>query len=134
MHWAAQYIGIKFRYGGQTLETGFDCWGLFRYVQKRHFSRQLAEIKLIEYQPQAIENEFNTNPELGNWYQVDEPENGDGVLMSTAKCPKHVGVWISDGETVGILHAVDGYGVIFTSRQNLMRSGWKILNYYRYKK
>jgi uncharacterized protein YijF (DUF1287 family) len=76
---------------------------------------------------------FKTNEEFHNWVEVDSAQDGDAVLLRIAKYPNHVGVWISDGETIGVLHAVENMGVIFSSLQNLDMCGWKISSFYRHK-
>lgn len=133
MHWACGYIGIPWVFGGRDLKTGFDCWGFFRYVQKKHYALSLPEIELSEYNFRVVVDNFNKNSELQNWFTVKVPKDGDAVLLRLAKYPNHVGLWVKDGETVGVLHAVEKSGVIFSSKQNLAKNRWKIVDYYRHK-
>lgn len=134
-HWAEDYIGIHWTFGGQTPDTGFDCWGLFRYIQKTYYGLDLPDIAVNEESLRdsiVAVSEFEAHEERQNWYEVDVPEDGDGVLLRLARYPHHVGVWIDAGEQAGILHAIEA-GVMFNSPASLKSSGWKIAKYYRHK-
>ena len=134
MHWATKYIGIGWKFGGRDIHTdGVDCYGLFRYIQKKHYNIQMSEINITKYNFYNVVKEFKNAVELKSWYEVDTPQDGDAVLLRIAKYPNHVGVWIEDGETVGVLHSVEKTGVMFSSKQNLLKAGWKISRYYRHK-
>jgi hypothetical protein len=71
------------------------------------------------------------HPERQNWHAVETPKEGDVALLRQSRHPIHVGVWL-DVDGGGILHAVQGAGVVFQSLNNLNMTGWKIENYYRH--
>ncbi|OED34611.1 hypothetical protein AB832_07235 [Flavobacteriaceae bacterium (ex Bugula neritina AB1)] len=132
MHWATRYIGIKWIIGGDSITEGFDCWGLFRHVQKEHYNLELPRISLREDNYHLKIKTFLGHEERHNWYKVEEPHCGDAVLMTCANYPSHIGVYIKDIN--GVLHTTNPLGVLFQTKKSLSLSNWKILNYYRHAK
>lgn len=133
MHWAIAYIGLPWVFGGGTVRGGFDCWGLFKHVQETHYNIPVSDIDLENYDYHKIIMEFKSNSEFINWVEVDAPQDGDAIVLKAAKYPSHVGVWLDLDDSCGVLHTVQSSGVIFTSRSNLSRSGWKIAGAYRHR-
>lgn len=132
-NWVDQYIGIPWVFGGRDME-GFDCWGLFRHVQKEHFNVEVADVDLEQYQQKEIIKEFAGNKEASQWKAVKKPKHGCGVMMSLAKWPNHVGIWIEDSEGEAyVLHSVEGMGVICTACNLLGMTGYKVKGYYEHK-
>lgn len=132
MHWATDYIGIPWEFGGRD-PKGLDCYGLFRYVQEKHYGLELIEIEISEYNSHNVIKEFDSSLEFESWVEVDTPKDGDAVLLRMSKYPNHVGIWIEDGETTGVLHTVEKTGAMFSNRQNLEKAGWKVARFYRHK-
>ncbi|HAF00379.1 MAG TPA: hypothetical protein DCG63_03705 [Methylophilaceae bacterium] len=129
MHWAFDYLGKPW-VSGQHGPDAFDCWGLVRDVQKRHYNRELSEISIDADNTRAVVCAFTTHDERNFWQQITEPQDGDCLLLSQSKEPTHVGVWLNvDGG--GLLHAVKGAGVVFSSTANLRLMGYHILGAYR---
>ncbi len=129
-HWAIDYIGVPWRYGAQGPDA-FDCWNFVREVQRKQFG---VHVPIIMYADQReVSNHLQQNPELNNWLQVDSPVEGDIVMMARAKIPAHVGVWVKANASEGVLHCVQGIGVVFTSMGMVRSSGWGSLKYYRRK-
>ena len=131
-HWATELIGLPYSSGGSDLYTGFDCWGLFRYVQKHHFNRDLPPVNVDTSDVLAVAREFRDNEQRSCWALRYLPMDGDAVLMAHARYPSHVGVWL-DIDGGGVLHAVKGMGVIYSNLSALKLSGWGRIEYYRYK-
>lgn len=130
IHWAEQYVGTPWVKGGNDLD-GFDCWGFVRYVQKKHFGILVPIIDVDAHNIRAVMKAFKTNPELKKWERIDKPVDGSAVLLSQATNPSHVGVWINvDGG--GLLHCVQGMGVIFSTLRNLQNAGWSNIRYYEH--
>lgn len=130
--WVNQYIGIPWIFGGRTKE-GFDCWGLFKYVQDKHFGIEVIEVDLESYKRKEIIKEFSDNEEFSNWKHVKRPSHGGAVLMSFNKWPNHIGIWIED--SVGnayVLHCVEKMGVICTPCNSLGMTGYKVRGYYEH--
>lgn len=118
-------IGRPYRLGAAGPDE-FDCWGLVR-----HYYRALRGIALPVVDAErtlAIARAFNGDPERANWLEVERPAEGDAVLMGQAKRAHHVGLWLGGG----VLHAVDGAGVIYTKAAMLRLGGWNVIGYYRH--
>lgn len=128
MHWAMNYLGKPWVSGKQGPDA-FDCWGLVRYVQRWHYNRELSEIHVDADNVRAVVKEFTSHNERQNWQAVDAPQDGDCLLLSQSKEPTHVGVWL-DVDGGGLLHAVKGTGVVFSSRANIKLMGYNILGAY----
>lgn len=127
-HWATSLIGKPWK-AGQVGPDAFDCWGLVQYVQREHYGRVLPTIAPQNYSVLATAREFANNPERARWQAVVRPQDGDVALLAHAKYPSHVGVWLNvDGG--GLLHCVEGQGVIFQPPQVLRMHGWGKITYY----
>lgn len=128
MHWAMDYLGKPWVNGAQGPDA-FDCWGLVRYVQKLHYGRALSAIHVDADNVRAVVKEFTENNERSRWHGVDIPQDGDCLLLSQSKEPTHIGIWINvDGG--GLLHAVKGAGVVFTTPANIKNMGYHVLGVY----
>ena len=79
-------VGTPYRYGGNTLESGFDCSGLIAYVYRSNAGvappRTVAQLSRFG-QPVAT-NEIRT---------------GDLVLFGGAR-PTHAGIYVGNGRFV----------------------------------
>ena len=129
MHWAEELIGRPYRTGGQGPDA-FDCWGLVRWVIAQRFGRELPAILVELDDLRAVLLAFRDHPERQRWTAVQEPDEGDCVLLRQSRHPIHVGVWLGvDGG--GVLHAVEGNGVVFQRVRDLLASSWRIEGFYR---
>lgn len=131
-HWANKYIGIPFLMGGNSIEEGFDCWGLFRHIQREQFNRSLPAVCVPEYDRDSVSSLMNTHTERQNWVETSVPEDGGAILMAHARWPVHVGLCVSDSTAKGILHTERGVGARFTAITDLSATMWKITGVYRY--
>jgi len=85
---AMSLTGIKYKYGGTSPETGFDCSGFVRYV----FS-QAANLTLP---PTA-----RAISQIGKTVQKDELQPGDLVFFNTLKSAfSHVGIYMGDNKFI----------------------------------
>ncbi len=98
---ALSLTGVKYTYGGNSPETGFDCSGFVRYV-----FQQAASITL-PHGARAIS-------QLGQAVTVDQLQPGDLVFFNTLKSAfSHVGIYVGEGRfihaptTGGGVHIVD---------------------------
>lgn len=129
-HWAQNYIGRPW-VAGASGSGSFDCWGLVRYVQKKHFNRELPIIAPENYGVISCAREFRDHPERARWVDTITPIEGDVALMAHNRHPVHVGIWLNvDGG--GILHCLQGSGVVYQNVQSLKNAGWGRLNYFRF--
>ena len=134
LHWAYDYLGKPWVLGA-TGPDAYDCWGLVRAVLTDRFGIDAPAVVMPDVEGLAVVREamaqFQHHPELARWREVEAPQEGDAVLLSAALDPWHVGLWLSvDGG--GVLHCVDGAGVIFTAPLALQAAGWRRLSYWRF--
>jgi cell wall-associated NlpC family hydrolase len=122
----AQYIGKPWVAGGTGPEE-FDCWGLLTHVAREHFGRKLPGIMgLTEDERREA---YRRGLEGGLWRLVEHPQHGDAVLLRGGSSP-HVGVYL-DIDGGGVLHALEGVGVIFSRRVVLPTQGYGRVQFYR---
>jgi cell wall-associated NlpC family hydrolase len=85
---ALSYMGIDYKYGGNTPDSGFDCSGFVRYVYNNTLGlvlpRSSAEMS-----------------KKGDSVNKDELKPGDLVFFNTLKRAfSHVGIYIGEGKFV----------------------------------
>src|SRR3954469_4294462 len=71
---ALGYIGIRYKYGGNSPATGFDCSGLVRYVVNQTIGRMLPR-------------DARSISEVGEQVRTEELQPGDLVFFNTMKRP-----------------------------------------------
>lgn len=80
--------GIKYKYGGSTPETGFDCSGFVNYVYNK-----AANLKL----PRTSRGISR----VGKAVSKNELQAGDLVFFNTARRAfSHVGIYVGDGKFI----------------------------------
>jgi cell wall-associated NlpC family hydrolase len=85
---ALSLTGVRYKYGGNSPETGFDCSGFVRYVFKQATSLSLPHNAL------AISR-------LGQTVPKDELKPGDLVFFNTLKTAfSHVGIYLGDNRFI----------------------------------
>ena len=85
---ALSLTGIKYKYGGNSPDTGFDCSGFVRYVF--HNAANLT----LPPTARAIS-------QIGKSVKRDELQPGDLVFFNTLKSAfSHVGIYIGDNKFV----------------------------------
>lgn len=85
---ALDYLGIKYKFGGNAPSSGFDCSGLVNYVAEKSLGlklpRRSAEIA-----------------RLGQSVKQNELQKGDLVFFNTSgKRNSHVGIYLGDNQFV----------------------------------
>ena len=86
---AMQVLGIKYRFGGRSPETGFDCSGLVTHVFERAWGLLL---------PPGTEALSKVGVPVK---RLKELEPGDLVFYNTRSRPfSHVGIYLGDGRFV----------------------------------
>jgi cell wall-associated NlpC family hydrolase len=95
--------GVRYRYGGTSPETGFDCSGFVRYV-----FREAANISL-PHNARAIS-------QIGNIIASDQLQPGDLVFYNTMKSAfSHVGIYLGNNR---FIHAPSSGGGIRVVNMN----------------
>lgn len=123
-HWAEAYVGDPWVAGEH------DCFAFARRVWRERFALEVPVVDVDATSRLASMRAFSGHPEVGNWQQVETPQEGDGVLIGKNKRPGHVGVWI-DIDGGRILHCVVGAGVVCQDPKTMRMMGWNILGFYR---
>lgn len=104
---ALSLTGIKYKYGGNSPETGFDCSGFVRYV-----FRNAANLTLP---PTA-----RAISQMGRTVKKEELQPGDLVFFNTLKSAfSHVGIYIGDNK---FIHAPSTGKVVRV--ENMQQSYW----------
>ncbi|ALS63494.1 peptidase P60 [Pandoraea norimbergensis] len=94
---AMSLVGIPYRYGGNTPDSGFDCSGLVRYVVARaagvNLPRTTADMSSI-----------------GTPLERDDLASGDLIFFNTTgRAHSHVGIYVGQGKFV---HAPNTGGTV----------------------
>jgi cell wall-associated NlpC family hydrolase len=122
-HWADQYVGLPWIAGER------DCWSFFRQVQAAHFGRQVPAIDVDALNRLESTRTFADHAERAEWAEVQAPQEGDAVLMARSRHPSHIGVWVNGG----VLHAVQGVGVVWQRLAQIKLDGWQRITHYRHR-
>jgi cell wall-associated NlpC family hydrolase len=81
-------VGVRYHYGGNSPDTGFDCSGLVAHVFDRAWGIAL---------PRSTEEQRN----IGRAVKRAELQPGDLVFYNTRNRPfSHVGIYLGDGNFV----------------------------------
>lgn len=130
-HWAAQYVGIPFRYRGRNRQ-GCDCYGLVCLVFLEQWGIRLPDYR-DEYGDLPSEDElmplFAEGVKEEVWTGRKEPHTGDVVLLMRAGLPLHCGIML-DG--LRMLHVTERTTACVERLDNTLWSR-RVLGYYRHK-
>jgi len=100
---ALSLTGVKYKYGGSSPETGFDCSGFVRYV-----FQQAANLTL-PHGARALS-------QLGQNIPLNQLQPGDLVFFNTLKSAfSHVGIYMGEGR---FIHAPSSGGGIHVVNMN----------------
>jgi cell wall-associated NlpC family hydrolase len=85
---ALSFIGVRYKWGGDSPDTGFDCSGLIRYVYHQVTGRSLP-------------GNAREISEIGLRIDRSELRPGDLVFFNTLRRPfSHVGIYLGDARFV----------------------------------
>lgn len=102
-----QYIGIPFKEKGRDPDTGFDCWGLVRYVYEKELGIYLPSYTEC-YNRTVDRHNISTkiNQEKEDWLEIKRSfrRQFDIVLMHRLGANMHVGVLVDENN---VLHVED---------------------------
>jgi cell wall-associated NlpC family hydrolase len=106
MFYALSMVGINYRWGGTSPQTGFDCSGLVSHVFKKIAG-------------QVLPRDSYAMARLGQAVSVDALKPGDLVFFDTMRRPfSHVGIYLGDqrfvhaptsGKTVHVVDMTEAY-------------------------
>lgn len=105
---ALSHVGVRYKYGGNTPERGFDCSGLVRWVYNRTWGLMLPR-------------RAKEMAQLGTEVDKTELQPGDLVFFNTLRRTfSHVGIYLGDGQ---FLHAPSSGGKVRVD--NLDENYWQ---------
>lgn len=79
-----RFLGIRYRFGGTTPDTGFDCSGFVRYVVGQ-------AVGLV------LPRRASDMSEVGTRVTTEELQPGDLVFFNTQRRPySHIGIYVGD--------------------------------------
>lgn len=85
---ALSFIGVRYKWGGTSPDTGFDCSGLIRYVY--------AQIT-----GQSLQGNAQEISRVGQSVDKSELQPGDLVFFNTLRKPfSHVGIYLGESRFV----------------------------------
>lgn len=123
--WILSYLGKPWAPGGLGPDA-YDCWGLVRAVYRERLGIELPVVDVESLSPLATRRALAQHPERMHWRVLVEPEPYAVALMSYGSRPHHVGIWTGEG----VLHAVEGAGVLHQSLASLAVHRWRLLELY----
>jgi len=123
-HWAAGYIGRPWVAGRS------DCWNFARTVWAEIFGLDVPAVQVDVTSALAARRALRDGGRTG-WTRVGRAEEGDAVLMSTGARPCHVGVFAAPDGCDGIVHSVEGAGVIWTPLNRIGALGYQVAGFWR---
>jgi cell wall-associated NlpC family hydrolase len=101
---AMSFLGVNYRYGGDSPERGFDCSGLVRHVVERTLGRVLPR-------------HAREMAQVGSAVPRGELAPGDLVFFNTLRRPySHVGIYLGDKR---FIHAAGRGGAVRVSDMGL---------------
>ena len=111
---ADQYVGVPYKWGGNTPQSGFDCSGFTKYV----FAREGISL------PRTSREQARA----GRAVALDFGDMRPGDIMLFAEqgeAISHVAIYVGNGE---IIQASAGYGEVNYLDLNTSRGDWYIQN------
>jgi cell wall-associated NlpC family hydrolase len=129
--WCADYVGIPFREHGRD-RTGADCWGLVRIVYWDRYGIVLRDFGVSCYRTTKDSPTIARlcAEEARNWERVEDPMEGDVILLKVEGLPRHVGVVVSPGVMLhvewGLESILEGYTTPMWAR--------RVDSFYRYQR
>lgn len=123
---AEDYVGLPYKEGSYGPDS-YNCWGLLYTIQTKHFGVKMPMAPIGD--SDRCQQMFKDHVRYGEWTELANPEHGAGALLRGGTEP-HVGVYL-DIDGGGILHALEGVGVVFTTLDQLNPLGFARTKYYR---
>ena len=85
---ALSFIGVRYKWGGASPDTGFDCSGLIRYVYN-------------QVTGQSLPGNAKEISQVGESIERSELQPGDLVFFNTLRRPfSHVGIYLGESRFV----------------------------------
>lgn len=123
-----KYIGAEFEDRGRG--PAYDCWGLVKVALAEQFGIQIPDLS-AEYESATDHRAIPgiVERERSSWKRVEDPTEGDVILLLIKRRHFHVGLCIGGGQ---MLHIFKG---INACRERYGSPLWapRIQDFYRYR-
>lgn len=130
-HWAAALIGAPYQVGARGPHA-FDCWGLLPFTWKMRLGIDVPDVRADRAKV------FRETLRRGRYvadgceaYEVSKPRELDAVYLTSQQQPHHVGLWVQPDALGGVLHAIEGAGVVFQRQTDLLLHGFSVVKFMR---
>lgn len=121
------YCGLPYQLGACGPDK-YDCRGLMVHIQRKYFSHNVPDLPNGEEMRDMYEQRLKS----GIWELVDCPQDGDGAILRGGDHP-HVGVYLEiDSMNKGVIHSIDGIGVMWTPKNHFRAQGFSRIQYIRF--
>jgi cell wall-associated NlpC family hydrolase len=136
LHWSAALIGRPYAEHARGPQA-FNCWGLLQWCWRERLGLAVPDVR------EDAGAAFRSIMRDGR-YAIDDIEavevplrdarECDAIFMTSRQQPHHCGLWIAPGPRGGVLHAIEGAGVVFQRRPDLAAHGFSIVRALRLKR
>lgn len=127
-HWSERYVGLAYVPG--TL----DCARLVERVLQEQFGRRDIHLPAPEHPDNLAEGALVRDVLEDYVVRIEQPEEGDGVLMMARGRPSHIGIFCLIGHRRYVLHALRQSGrVCLHTPAALARMWLPVEGYYRWR-
>ena len=96
-------------------------------MQRTYFGKAIPNLPMGRDMRELFADELAS----GRWERVAVPAHGDAALLRGGDYP-HVGVWLVCDGVEGVLHALEGVGVIWTPAPALRMLGFSRVRFVRF--
>lgn len=114
--WYNKYVNLPFKHLGDTVEKGFDCFNLCRYVYKQElgidipyatydFCNIAEDDWYLKTSIQLLENATTLNQDNFKWEKVSTPKPFDILLLSmgSTNITNHCALYLEDNKLLQIM-------------------------------
>jgi len=125
-HWSVRWLGRPCVLGEM------DCAILVEQVEAEVFGRHLALPSERRPGPFWLSAQIASHRHLAQ--RVDQPREGDGVLLRANGRLQHIGVYVVIAGVAHVLHAAQSAGAVVRHRiDRLDAAGYAVEGYYRWR-
>lgn len=119
------YIGNRWVKDGNGPDE-WNCWNLLRHLLREYYRKEIPQVNLES--GDDLRSMYEARLSSGAWIKQVNPQDGYGALLREGLHP-HVGLYL-DIDGGGIIHALEGFGVVFTPICNLRLLGFARVTFY----
>jgi hypothetical protein len=121
-HWTQAYVGLPYIMG-----VG-ECGHRAALVWRERFGFEVEAAPAFG-DMDAAQKLIRAKLSGPDWAPVQQPAEGDAVIMWKGNRIAHVGVWVAPGR---VLHCTRAEGMVLTPEEDLASQGFRIFGYFRW--